>query len=224
MRSDINKDRLRRIFKYPAPCFECLDGPGHLVSHLLSGPYFEVTQRITLLGKIQLKGQTLQVPCIIMSTLCEDKAFSLARYFPEANEYIIRTLEEEIHEIISSQFLLLVMIWNTLEQFRYSFPREIGAMVVGIRKALRLPYDPKATLILGPLSLKLQRIGNDLRVEGYRFAERGLVEGEVTITSQLLRTNLAIRSIFGRLNSHRISCAQAVGEVQPALGWLPPYN
>jgi hypothetical protein len=217
MQSDINKDHLRRIFKYPVPCLECLDAPGHLVSHLLSGPYFEVTQRITILGKIQLKGQTLQVPCIIMSTLSENRAFSLAHYFPEANEYIIRTLEEEIHEITSSQFLLLVMIWNTLEQFRYHLPREVGAIVVGICKALRLPYDPKATLILGPLSLKLQRIGNGLSAAGYGLAE-------VTITSHLLLTNLAIRSIFGRLNSHRISCAQAVGEVQPALGWLPLYD
>jgi hypothetical protein len=222
MQSDINKDHLRRIFKYPVPCLECLDAPCHLVSHLLSGPYFEVTQRITVLGKIQLKGQTLQVPCIIMSTLSENMAFSLAHYFPDANEYIIRTLEEEIHEITSSQFLLLVMIWNTSLDFGHRI-WEVGAMVVGIRKALRLPYDPKATLILGPLSLKLQRV-RDLVAKEFPSIERDIVRREVTITTQLLLTNLALRLIFGRLNSHQISCAQAVGEVQPALGWLPPYD
>jgi hypothetical protein len=162
---------------------------------------------------------------IILGTLSEDEMCSLAGYFPEVDEYILRTLEEEIHNIINSQFLLLVMIWNTLEEARPSLPVNIGAIVGGIRKALRLPHDPKATFILGPLSLKLLRLESDLYTQGYRpFAGRELVRGEARITSQLLLANLAVRSIFGRLNSHRISCAQAVGGVQPALGWLPPYD
>ena len=219
----MKEDYLQRIFRYPVLCYGCLDGPGHLISHLLLEHYFAVTQKVTLFGKLPLEGRYMQVTCIIMSTPDADE--TLAGYFPEVDEYILRALEVEIHEIISSQFLLFVLIWNTLEQARSMAPLNLGAIVVGIRKALQLPDDPKATLILGPLSVRLLRIRNYLSTGGYRtFAERELVKREATMTSQLLLSNLAIRSIFGRLNSHRISCAQAVGDVPPALGWLPPHD
>jgi hypothetical protein len=220
----MKKDLLRRIFKYPVPCYECLDGPGHLVSHLLSGYQVRVTQRVTLFGKMLLEGRQMPVTCVIMSTLPEDETFSLAHYFLNADEYILRTLEEEIRKIIGCQFPLLLMVWNTLKQAEWS-PVLLGAIVVGISKALRLPYDPRATHILGPLSLMLLRVRNNVAARGYgSFAERELVEGEAIITSQFLLTNLAARSIFGQLNSRRIFCAQAVGNVQPALGWLPPHD
>jgi hypothetical protein len=221
----MEKDLLRRIFKYPVSCSKCLDGPGHLLSHLLGRNLREVTQKITLFGKIQLEGRYMLVTCIIMSTLDEDETFSLAGFSPEVDEYIVRTLEEEIHEVMSSQFLLLVMIWNTLADGKWWSLGDLGGIVVGLRKALRLPYDPKATLVLGPLSLNLLHRGNDFLVKEYgTFAERELIKREITITSHLLLTNLAVRSIFGRLNSQQISCAQAVGDVPPALGWLPPYD
>jgi hypothetical protein len=222
----MKKDLLRGIFRYPVPCYKCLDGPGHLLSHLLGREYFAVTQKITLFGKIKLEGRPMQVTYIIMSTLSEDETFSLASYFPGVNKYIIRTLNEDIYETISSQFLLLVMIWNSLEGvFKLILLNNLAAITVGIRQALRLPHDSKATFILGPLSLELLRLENDLsRRQYWSFTERELVRREARITSQLLLTNLAARLIFGRLNSHRISCAQATGEVQPALGWLPPYD
>lgn len=223
MRSDMKEDYLQRIFEYPVPCYGCLDGPGHLISHLLTEHYFMVTQKVTLFGKLPLEGQYMQVTCIIMSTPDADE--TLAGYFPKVDEYILRELKVEIHEIISSQFLLFVMIWNTLEQAESTVALNLGAIVVGIRKALQLPDDPKVTPVLRPLSLELLRIGNGLSTRRYqRFTERELVKREVTMTSQLLLTNLAVRSIFGRFNSHRISCAQAVGDIPPALGWLPPYD
>jgi hypothetical protein len=222
----MRKDLLRGIFRYPVPCYKCLDGPSHLVSHLLDGKYSQVTQKITLFGKIQLEGRGMRVICIIMSTLSEDETFSLASYFPGVDRYILRTLEEDIHETISSQLLLLVMIWNGLEGgFEWGLLEDLAAIVGGIRRALRLTHDPKATFILAPLSLELLRLESNLsRQASWLFAERELVRGEARITSQLLLTNLAARLIFGRLNSHRISCAQATGDVQPALGWLPPYD
>jgi len=172
----MKKDHLQHMFKYPVPCYECLDGPGHLVSHLLSGEPFNVAQNITLFGRIPLKGRDMRLPFIIMSALSGDETLSVASYFPKADAYILRTLEENIQEIIRSQFLLLVMIWNSLEGAWWS-PEDVGGVVVGVRKAFRLPYDPKATLILGPLSLKLLRIGNDLPVGLYgTFAERELVK------------------------------------------------
>jgi hypothetical protein len=167
----------------------------------------------------------MRVICIILSNLSGDEPFSLTGYYPGVDEHILRTLEEKINEVIRSQFLLLVMIWNTLAETGRWSPEDLGGIVVGVRTALRLPCDPKATLILAPLSLKLVRIGNDLPVGVFgTFAERELVKRETGIACQLLLTNLAVRSIFGRLNSYRISCAQAIGDVPPALGWLPPYD
>jgi hypothetical protein len=220
----MKKDLLRGMFRYPISCYECLDGPGHLAFHLLSGGFI-VTQKITLFGKIPLEGRYMRVTCIILSSLDEDETFSLASYTPTIDEYFLRTLEEDIHEVTSSQFLLVVMIWNTLADNGWWSVRDLGGIVLGVRKALRLPYDPKATLVLGPLSLILLRRTNELLVKEYgTLAERELFKRETTITSHLLLTNLAVRSIFGRLNSHQISCAQAVGDVPPALGWLPPYE
>lgn len=213
------------MFTYPVLCPVCLDGPGHLVFHLLDVHCFTVTQKITLFEKVPLEGRIMPFIWIIMTTLFEDETLSLAGYFAEVDQGILRTLEEKIHEIASSQFLLLVMIWNTLEPFGLQWPENVGAIVVGIGKALRLPYDPRATPILRPLSLKLRHIRNNLSARGYgSFAERELVAGETIITDQLLLTSLAVRSIFGRINSRFISCAQAVEDVQPALGWLPPYD
>jgi hypothetical protein len=221
----MQKGHLQRMFRYPVPCYECFDGPGHLISHLLSGHQLHVTQDVTLFGKIPLKGRYMRVLFIMLSTLSGDETFTLAGYFPKVDEYILQTLEEDIHEIARSQYLLFVMIWNTLANTAWWSPKEIGGIVVGVRKALRLPYDSKATFILGPLSMKLLRIGKDLARGAYGgLAERELVKREITITSQLLLANLASRSIFGRLNSHQISCAQAVGDAPPALGWLPPYD
>jgi hypothetical protein len=221
----MEKDLLRRMFKYPVSCYKCLDGAGHLVSHLLNGHMFKVTQSITLFGKIPLKGRHMSVTCIILSSLSEDEMFSLAGYFPGVDRYILQTLEEDIHEIIRSQLLLLIMIRNTLEEIETSPLEGLAAIVVGIRHALRLPHDSKATFIFRPLSLGLLRFESDLsRQRGWSFAQRELVRGEARISSQLLLTNLAARSIFGRLNSRRISCAQATGDIPPALGWLPPYD
>lgn len=160
-----------------------------------------------------------------MSTPSEDETFSLADYFPEADKYILRTLEEEIREIISSQFLLLVMVWNTLEGITFVYPEDAAAIIVGIRKALRRPYDSRSAIILTPLSVKLLHLRDDISAKGYgAFAEREVIKEEATITSNFMLTILAARSIFGGQNGRRIFCARAVGDGQAAAGWLTPYD
>jgi hypothetical protein len=226
MRPNMTKDYLQRMFKYPVPCYGCLDGPAHLVSHLLSfANFIEVNQEVTLFDKIPLQGRFMPVILAIISTLFDDEALSLANYLPGAEEYILRTLEGDIRKILSSQFHLLVMLWNTLEQLALTFPENIGAILVGIRRALQLPYDSRSTAILSPLSLKIARL-RDISSATVRttIAERDVIKDEANATRWLVLTTLAVRSIFGRYNWHRIACARAVGDDQPALGWLKPYE
>jgi hypothetical protein len=226
MGSDIKKDLLQRIFKYPVPCYECLDGPGHLASHLLSlAEYVEVDREVTLFGKIPLKGRQMPVIPAIIGTLSDGEALALASYFPEAEEHILRILEGDIGRILSSQFDLLVMLWNTLEQQTLEFPEDIGAILIGIQTALQLPYDSRSTAILAPLSLKTAHL-RDVSSAGVRrtIAERDVIKDEANATARLVLTTLAVRSIFGRCNRRRIACARAVGDDQPAVGWLKPYE
>jgi hypothetical protein len=225
MGSDLKKDLLQRMFRYPVPCPECFDGPGHLVSHLLNGHSFFVTQKVALFGKMQLEWRYMPATCIIMSTLDEDETFSLAGYLPDADGYILRTLEEEIHEIISSQFLILAMLWNTLGNVYVAFPGRLAAIIVGIRKALQLPYDSRSTIILAPLSLKMLRLRDELLAVGHgAFAEREVIKEEATVTINLMLTSLATRSIFGGQNGRRIFCARATGGGPAAVGWLAPCD
>jgi hypothetical protein len=213
------------MFKYQVPCDKCLDGPGHLVPHLLPRNNFKVTQTVTLFGKIRLEGRYMPVTCIIMSTLGEDETFSLAGYFLHVDKYILRTLEEEIHEIISSQFLLLVMVWNTLESHHVVLPEDAAAIIVGTRKALQRPYDSRSTIILAPLSLKILHLRDMISAQGFgTFTEREVVKEEATITIHLMLTSLATRLIFSGQNGRRIFCARAVGDVPAAVGWLAPYD
>jgi hypothetical protein len=94
MRSDTKQDYLQHVFTYQVPCYECLDGLGHLISHLLSGHIFRVTHDILLFGEISLKGRYMQVTSIIMGTLDEDETFSLAGCLHGVDEYILRILED----------------------------------------------------------------------------------------------------------------------------------
>jgi hypothetical protein len=161
----------------------------------------------------------------IIGTLSDDEAISLANYLPEAEEWILRTLEVDIREILSSQFYLLIMLWNTLEQLTLSYPEDTGAILVGIRMALQLPFDCRSTTILAPLSLKIARLSDVSSATGDgTFAEREVIKDEANATRWLVLTTLAVRSIFGRYNWHRIACARAVGDGQPAVGWLQPYE
>jgi hypothetical protein len=211
------------MFKYPVACVVCLDGPGHLVSHLLGIQCFEVAQKITLFGKMALDGRYMGVTSIIMTTLDEDETFSLARYFPQVDGYILRILEEEIHEITSYQFLLLVMIWNTLGSA--ILLGEMAAIIVGIRKALQRPYDSRSTVILAPLSSKMLHLTEASCARGYgTFAEREVIKEEAIVTRNIMLTHLAVRSIFGQHNSKHIACARAAGDGQAAVGWLAPYD
>ena len=141
----MRKDHLQRMFKHPVPCYGCLDGPGHLIAHLLSGHVFEVTQRMTLYGKMSLKGLYMPVTCIIMGALSGDESFSLAVYFPKVDEYILEKLEEEIHKITGSQFLLLIMTWNTLESVPVVYPVHVASIILGIRNALLCPTGYSST-------------------------------------------------------------------------------
>jgi hypothetical protein len=221
----MKQDLLQRMFKYPVPCYKCLDGPGHLVSHLLRDYGFYVTQKVTLFNKIPLEGRYLQVTYIIMSTLDEDETFSLAGYFPNVEEYILRILEEDIKEVVCSQFPLLVMAWNNLTELLWMSPEEFAAIIVCIRKALQRPYDSRSTIILPALSPKLLHLRDDLLAKGYgAFAEREIIKKEATVTINLMFTNLATRSIFGGQNGRRIFCARAVGDGPAASGWLAPYD
>jgi hypothetical protein len=222
----MKQDLLQRIFKYPVPCTRCLDGPGHLVSHLMSlAGYVWVDQEVTLFGKIPLDGRNMPVILAIIGTRSDGEALSLANYFSGAEERILRTLEGDIRQVINSQFHLLVMLWNTLEQLTLSYPENIGAILIGIRKALQLPYDSISTAILAPLSLKIAGLRDIISASGNgTFAEREVIKEEANATIRLVLTTLAIRSIFGRCNGQRIACARAVGDSQPALGWLKPYE
>jgi hypothetical protein len=222
----MKKDLVQRIFKYPVPCYGCLDGPGHLVSHLLNlADYVLVDQEVTLFGKIPLKGRLMPVILAIIGTLSDGEALSLANYFLDAEERILWTLEGDIKEILGSQLHLLALLWNTLERETLEYPDDIGAILIGIRRALQLPYNSISTAVLAPLSLKIAGLRDIISASGNgTFAEREVIKQEANATIRLMLTTLAIRSIFGQCNGQRIACARAVGDDQPAAGWLKPYE
>jgi hypothetical protein len=223
--SDNEKNFLRRMFKHPVLCRGCLDGPGHLAAHMLLTQHVGISQKVTLLGKIPLEGRYMSVKLVILISLFDGHASSSLSYLPGVEESIRWTLEEDIREIVASQFHLLVMIWNTLGVESFRWPKDVAAIVTGIHKALRLSYDSRSTLILAPLSLLILRLRDYFSAHGQgAFAERELVIEEATKVGDLLLTNLAVRSIFGRHNGRRIACARAVGDIQPALDWLAPYG
>jgi hypothetical protein len=221
----MKKDRLQRIFQHPVPCYRCLDGPGHFSSHLLNaaGGNFEVAQQHTLFGAISLKGRYMPIILIIIITLSGGETPLLAGYFPQVEEHILQTLEEELEVAVNSQFYLLIMVWNSMEMPEGT--GGFGAILVGIQMALKLPCDHRSTTILAPLSREIHRRSDNMLAPGFgSFTDRQLINEQATITSQLLLTTLAARLIFGRHNSHRIACARAMGDVQPAVGWLPTHE
>jgi hypothetical protein len=225
MRSDVKKDYLQSIFKYPVPCYGCLDGPGHLAGHLLClANDVSVDREGMLFSKISLKWRYMNlILAIILPS--DHETVSLANYFPEAEERVLRTLERDTREILSSQFHLMVLIWNTSEQLTLEDPVDIGAILIGVQKALQLPYDSRSTAILVPLSLKIARL-IDVSSAGGRgtFAERDVVKEEANTTRRLVLTTLAVRLIFGQYNGRLIACARTVGDDQPAVSWLKPYE
>jgi hypothetical protein len=163
----------------------------------------------------------LVIPAII-ATLSDNEAL-LANSFPEAEEHILQILGGDIGKILSSQFDLLVMLWNTLEQLMLVYPEDIGAILIGIQKALQLPYDSRSTAILAPLSRKIVRLVS-FAVVHRTIAERDVIKDEANATVQLVLNTLVVRLIFGRCNRRRIACARAVRDGQSAVGWLEPYE
>jgi hypothetical protein len=222
----MEKDLLQRIFRYPVPCHGCFDGPDHLVSHLLNqrDPVV-VTQDLTLLGEIPLIGRHLAITLSVIGTLSSGEIPSLAIFLPEVDRYIVRGLEDHMNEILRSQFHPPTMVWNTIEMVWLKVPESVAAVLVGLQKALQLPPDGHSTVLLAPLSLVIRELSDHMLAARYRsLAEREFVAEQASITSRLLLTNLAVRSIFGRYNCNRVSCARAMGDVQPAAGWLPLYK
>jgi hypothetical protein len=182
----------------------------------------QVSQKLTIFGKIELEGTLMAVPLIILSTIgCE--APSLASYYLEnCQPHVLRMLEEDV---LCSQFHLLILVLNTIELLDPRLPAAVGAVLVGLQKALQLDSDERSTVILATLSLKILQLSHKMLAERHGSpAEREAVAEQAVITSQLLLTNLATRFIFGRHNCDRVSCARAVGDVRPAVGWLPLYE
>jgi len=224
--SDTSKSHLQLIFRYPITCAACWDGRGHLVFHLFSVlSWRRYPKELTLFSTVPLEGRPMEVNCIIFCLLYSDEPLPLAEYFDQPDQQCVALLKEMINNTKSSRLHLLAWTLTVSRNFedRSVYSEDLAALLIGAQMAMQRPLELASTFILAPLSQTILRLRDKmLGLQARTSVEREAVSDQATRTSQLLLGTLATQLIFGHSNSQSISCAQAVADICPALGWLPP--
>ena len=168
----------------------------------------------------------MEVNCIIFCLLYSDEPLPLAEYFYQPDQQCMALLKEMIDYIKSSRVHLLAWTLNVSRAFedRSVYSEDLAALLIGAQMAMQRPLELASTPILAPLSQTILRLRDKMLSHwGRTLVEREAVSDQATQTSQLLLSTLATELIFGPCNGQLISCARAMVDICPALGWLPPY-
>jgi Family of unknown function (DUF6535) len=220
---------LQRLFQYPINCGRCLDGPGHLLFHLLDAaePRKLGWELIPFIDA-PLNGRTMEVAPIVFCWWYADADLPLPLKGLLGDGPCLGELEKMFNSIKSSEHQLLTFIWNVSTSFededKYVFTEDLAAVLAGVRRALQLPPQPESINVLGALSLSISNLLERVQAEEYRASdERRMVSEAADITVNLLRSHVVHRAILGGRNNYILSCARATNSVQPAAGWLAPY-
>jgi Family of unknown function (DUF6535) len=222
------KLHLQHLFRYPIRCASCLDGPGHLLFHLLEGADSRrLGQELIPFIEAPSDGRMMEVALILLCMWCADADLPLPLNYVFGAGPCLRQLERMVDAAKSSEYNLLMFIWNVLTSFedKKVFTEDLAAILAGVHKMLQLPPQPESIRILGQLPLCISNLLGRVQGEEHRsLLERRRVSEVADITIKLLRNNMAIRPISGWRNNLMLSCARATNNVQPATRWLAPYG
>lgn len=211
---------LQRLFDCHIACPTCIDGPGHLLLHILDAAlpcsYPKELRRHT-----SLSSQSSPLFIILSAWYTGDQIY-LDKLFDRANGNSLRLLNGSLDQIKTSQYHMLVLLWNTTYCLRTKGIRQadLTHVLLGIQKALRLENEPESIPILPLLASNILDLRD--KVVG-RFAQREAISKKAVMTSQAILSNLTSRKVHGRCNGKNMSCARATRNVSPAIGWHPPY-
>lgn len=217
---------LEHIFHYPVACYGCIDGPGHLLFHILDvgRPTAYLPMEHTVITSAY---GTRNASLLLLLTTWANTTPGFLRdidIFERTDENSLNSLEGMMISLKASQYQVLSMIWNSLGHCSTGHLLEIELVIFAVRKALELRHEPESTSIFAPLASQILDLSEMSAAQGkLTYSKRELVQEEASKISRLLLTNLASHSIFGRGNGRSLSCAKATGVDQPALQWRRPY-
>ncbi|KIM20823.1 hypothetical protein M408DRAFT_122873 [Serendipita vermifera MAFF 305830] len=208
---------LQRLFQYPVNCTGCLDGPGHLLFHILK----VVTPR----------GFVPKNPALVPTSPTRSHSLLLA---DSLNVNVFESVNTKPHlldlsprSLKLSQHQLLTMAWNMsspLQRKPANQLSELEQIILVIYDAIQCRHEPESVLLLAPLASRLLELRELSLAQGKgSFARRESASTSAIEISKILLTNLGSQFVFGLGNSRMVSCARATGDIRPALGWQPPY-
>jgi hypothetical protein len=175
-------------------CNRCLDGPGHLLFHLLNAVQSSRLGR-ELIPFIQAPsdGRIMEVAPIVFCLWYADADLPLPLKRLLGDGPCLRELEGMFDSIKSSEYQLLAFIWNVSTSFegKKVFTEDLAAILAGVRRALQLPPQPESINLLGPLSLSISNLLGRVQAEEDRSRdERGMVSEAADVTFDLLRKHV----------------------------------
>lgn len=168
----------------------------------------------------------MEANCIIFCLLYSGEPVPLAEYFDQPDQQCVALLKEMIDTIKSSRLHLLAWTLNVSRNFedRSVYSEDLAALLIGAQMAMQRPPELASMFILAQLSQTIRRLRDKmLYFRARTYVEQEAVSEQAVRTSQLLLTCLATQLTFGHRSGQLISCARAVVDICPALGWLPPY-
>ena len=195
------QEHLRSVFRFPVACAGCLDGPGHLLFHILdvTFPRSYLPSKIALVPSPAVTSSITRTSGLqmILYTGSAESSLRLDEFFERADKTSLQFLDEMLRSASHSQYQILAMAWNatsTLLQKATGHPAEVEVIIQAIRRALDLPYQPESTSIFSPLSSRMLEVRELCLNEGKgSYIQRDRVSREATEISRLLLNHLRSR-------------------------------
>jgi len=192
--TDEQQFHLQRLFQYPIHCNRCLDGPGHLLFHLLDvAEPRKLGRELIPFIEAPVDGRIMEVALIVFCMWYADLLLPLDYLL--GNGPNLRQLEGMLDSVKSSEYQLLTFVWNVSTSFEAAnknvFTEDLAAILAGVRRALQLPPQPESINILDPLSHSISNLLGRVQVEEHRsLDERRRVSEAADTTIKLLRNRV----------------------------------
>jgi len=220
------------MFEYPIACQEHNHSEGHLLLHILNGfPNCIVEADLSAYTAIPMQDRRLKLELILLILPGDQYKVRPELLRSNMNMQCFAQILKIGKAVRSSQFSMLSLlsdlpthIINDEHRVRNLWPDELAALSVGALRALELPRDPRAALVIPKLVAGMVEAKRVMYERGHQPEwENMTADREATTTVSRLVSHLASMTVFGGQSRRILSCAQPRGAYSPAVGWMSPH-
>jgi len=215
----------------PVKCFEHHRFGGHLLLHIFDQiPLFQFPVGLEMFNTFPIQSGWSTALLVVLTLSYGHEELAWEMLLQHLDKQHLAQVSELLKAVKGSQVaslaLLLGIATRLISSKSYFIcPEEVAMMSLCIGKALELSSEQRSSLLIRPLVIRVQELGDLMITSNRRSTEDNEVASLATVEAvNRLKSHMATLMIVGRQNSRALSCSQTHGSYSPAIGWLDPYT